>query len=150
MEEWMLVHLVAKRTEAVGGLIFYPFIVWVGMFLSRLNYFDNWQMPVGLGIVISMGALLAWSSAFVLRRSAEKLRASALHRLRMHLARVVNARERDDGLESRIEFAIKDILEVRDGAFAPFTHQPVLHALLVPFGGVGSVYLLEFLERMNI
>jgi hypothetical protein len=37
MREWLLMHLIAKRTDAVGKLIFYPFIVWFILFLSRTN-----------------------------------------------------------------------------------------------------------------
>jgi hypothetical protein len=34
------------------------------------------------------------------------------------------------------------------GAFAPFTQQPALQALLLPFGGYGSVQLVEYLMNL--
>ncbi len=73
-EEWVLIRLIAMRTEEVGKLIFYPFIVWLFLFVSRSHYFDNWPTPVGLAVVICLGAMLAWICAFLLRRSAERAR----------------------------------------------------------------------------
>ena len=72
LSEWMLIQLIAKRTEVVGNLIYYPFIVWFIIFLSRLYYFDNYHAPIGLAIVIFMCALLAWACAFMLRRARQK------------------------------------------------------------------------------
>ena len=74
LSDWMLIQLIAKRTEVVGKLIYFPFIVWVLIAVSRLRYFDNWRTPLGLAIVISLGAILAWSCTVVLRRSAEKIK----------------------------------------------------------------------------
>jgi len=37
---------------------------------------------------------------------------------------------------------------VAPGAFAPFTQQPALQALLLPFGGYGSVQLVEYLMNL--
>jgi hypothetical protein len=150
IKEWMLVHLIANRTEVVGKLIFYPFIVWFIMFISRINYFDNWQTPIGLAIVISMGAVYAWSCAFVLRRSAERARADVVHRLTTHLALVLSNKNPDQNRLKRIEFVLNEVKSIRDGAFAPFTQHPVVQALLVPFGGVGGIYLIDFFTRLNV
>ena len=40
------------------------------------------------------------------------------------------------------------IRSTREGAFAPFTQQPALHALLLPFGGYGGVQLVEYLINL--
>ena len=79
--DWMLIRLIARDTGVVGRLIFYPFIVWLVILVSRMPYFDNWRTPIGLAIVISMSAVLAWSCAFMLRRTAESIRADVLERL---------------------------------------------------------------------
>lgn len=150
IKEWILVHLIAKRTGVVGKLIFYPFIVWFIMFISRINYFDNWQFPIGLAIVISLGAVYAWSCAFVLRRSAERARADVVHRLTTHLALVLSNKNPDQNRVKRIEFVLNEVKSIRDGAFAPFTQHPVVQALLVPFGGVGGIYLIDFLTKLNV
>jgi hypothetical protein len=56
----------------------------------------------------------------------------------------------DEERIKRIEFVIKEVTEIRTGAFAPFMHHPLVQALFVPFGGVGGVYLLDFLTKMNL
>jgi len=150
MREWILIHLIAKRTDTVGKLIFYPVIVWFIIFISRSYYFDNWQTPIGLAVVISLAAVFAWSSAFVLRRSAERARKDAVHRLKTDLVSVLSQKDPDQDQVKRIEFVIKEISDVREGAFAPYTQHPAVQALAVPFGGIGGVYLIEFLTKMNI
>jgi hypothetical protein len=44
----------------------------------------------------------------------------------------------------QIAMLMNRIRETREGAFAPFSQQPALQALLLPFGGYGSVQLMEF------
>ncbi len=150
VHELMLVHLIAKHTEAVGKLIFYPFIVWSVIFISRISYFDNWQTPIGLAVVITMGALFAWSSAFILRRSAEHARMDAIHRLTTRLAAVLSNKAPEPGEAELLRHVLGEVTSVRQGAFAPFTQHPVVQAFFVPFGGIGSVYLMEFLGKLNL
>jgi hypothetical protein len=150
MKEWVLIQLIARRTDEVGKLIFYPFIVWFVMFISRIRVIDNWQTPVGLAIVLTMSALIAWSCAFLLRRSAEKARGESILRLKEQLASLMFHEKADEEKIRRIEFVIKEVNEIRSGAFAPFMQHPLVQALFVPFGGVGGVYLLEFLTKMNL
>jgi len=145
-----LIRLIATRTEALGKLIFYPFIIWLILFVARINYFDNWHLPIGLGIILSLGALYAWSSAFVLRRSAERARATTIQRLTKQLAGTLADKAEDQSLASQIEFALSEVRSSRQGAFAPFTQHPVLQALLIPFGGVGGIYLFDLLTKLNI
>jgi hypothetical protein len=151
MGEWMLVHLIASRSDAVGRLIFYPFIIWFILFISRINYFDNWQTPIGLAVVISMGAVYAWSAVFVLRRSAEKARTDAICRLASQLVGALAEEKPDQDKVKRIEFVLQEVKSIREGAFAPFSQHPAVQALFVPFGGVGGLYLIEeFLGKLNI
>ena len=42
------------------------------------------------------------------------------------------------------------IRSTREGAFAPFTQQPALRALLLPFGGYGGVQLVEYLINLKV
>lgn len=147
MGEWMLVHLIARRTEVVGRVVFYPFIVWFIMVISRLDYFDNWRTPIGLAVIITLGAVYAWSCALVLRWSAEHARQQALDRL-MKLQVSVVAAGSDAQKLKRMEFAIDSVRSNRCGAFAPYSQDPVVQALMVPFGGAG-VYLLDVLGTFN-
>jgi hypothetical protein len=148
--ELTLVQLIAMRTETIGKLIFYPFIVWFVIFVSRLDYFDNWRTPVGLAVVITMGALYAWSCAFLLRQSAERARTSVVNRLKKLLFHVLTDESRDHDMVDHIQFVINEVKSMREGAFAPVMQHPLVQALVVPFGGVGGVYLIDFFTKMNI
>ena len=143
------IRLIAMRTDVVGRLIFYPFIVWLIMFVARIDYFDNWKTPYGLAVIISLGAVLAWICAFLLRRSAEKARTCVVGRLHDVLHDEKENKNPSQALIDYIEFVIDEVRSIRQGAFAPFSQHPVLRALLVPFGGVGSIYLIDFLAKMN-
>ncbi len=147
--ELTLIRLIAMRTETVGKLIFYPFIVWFVVFISRFDYFDNWRTPSGLAVVISLGAVYAWSSAFLLRQSAERARASALGRLKDLLLANLADKDPSPSLTRHIEAVLDEVRSMRQGAFTPFTQHPLLQSLLVPFGGVGGIYLIDFLTKMN-
>ena len=147
--ELNLLHVIAARTNVVSQLIFYPFVVWLIMFAARFDYFDNWTMPYTMAVVISLGAVLAWSCAFLLRRSAEKTRGGAEGRLKQMLRDVKADQNPSQTLTSYIESALDEVTSIRAGAFVPFTQHPVLQSLLVPFGGVGGIYLVDFLAKVN-
>jgi len=145
-----LLRLIAARTEAIEKIAFFPWIVWLIIFIGRLEYFDNWSMPFPLLVTVFLGAFYAWSSAFLLRSSAEKARTRVLDRLK-ELS--FTALEEGPGGLSKITYIQRVASEVRSfkqGAFAPFTQHAAVQSLLVPFGGVGGAYLLEFLTKMSL
>jgi hypothetical protein len=145
-----LIRLIAMRTDKVGKLIFYPFIVWLVMFVSRFEYFDNWRTPLGLSVVISMGAVYTWTCAFLLRRAAEDARTCAVGRLKDILYKTLKEEKPAPDRIKHIGFVLGEIRSINQGAFAPFTQHPVVQSLLVPFGGVGGMYLIDFFRKMNI
>jgi hypothetical protein len=145
LSDWMLIRLIAKRTDVVGKFIFYPFIVWFVIFVSRLHYFDNWRTPIGLAIVISMSAVLAWSCAFMLRRVAERLRADILDRLAIE----AHAEPPIQGHKEDLQRLLNEVKAIQRGAFAPYYQNPVVNSLLVPVGGVGGMQLLDLLSKLT-
>jgi len=48
-----------------------------------------------------------------------------------------------DGLAKRFKGVIDDVVNLRQGAFAPFFEQPLVRAILVALGGAGGIQLLE-------
>ena len=48
LDYWMLIRLIARRTEVVSKLIYYPFNIWFILFVSRWSNFENWHAPIGL------------------------------------------------------------------------------------------------------
>ena len=149
LSNWMLIQLIARRTDVVGKLIFFPFIIWFLMFISRLHYFDNWRTPPGLAIVISMSAVLAWGCAVYLRSSAEKLRTVVANRLAHQLVGAYAAEPPNNAAANRIQYVLNEVKAIRTGAFASYLQQPVLQSLLVPIGGISGVKVLEFLANLG-
>jgi len=144
--ELRLLQLIAKRTEAVGKLIFYPFIVLFILFVARINYFDNWHTPLGLAAVFSLSAAYAWSCALFLRRAAENARSYAIRRLNMDLQQVHFAKDPDEKQMMRIRFAIDEIKSIREGAFLPFLQHPAIQSLLLLLSVIG-VNMLDILQK---
>jgi hypothetical protein len=47
-----------------------------------------------------------------------------------------------------IHLLMERIRNTHEGAFVPFAQQPSLQALLLPFGGYGSVQIIEYLVKL--
>ena len=48
------------------------------------------------------------------------------------------------------DVSIDQLRSLNKGAFAPWTANPVMHALLIPFGGAGIAAVLEAVATMNL
>src|SRR5262249_8108688 len=92
----------------------------------------------GIALLIVSGCAIA------LRLSAEALRARALRRLN---DRIMAVRQSQDGerLAGQLELLSRRIEELRDGAFTPFSQQPLVRTMLLPLGSFGGTALLEYL-----
>jgi len=149
LNDWIDLEFIARRTRCVSALIYYPFIVLSLMILARSSFFDDWYAPVALHVVtaVSFGVVLA--CAFALRRSAEASRRQTVTRLR---DAIVHAKGEPGGgaLASRLE-ALRDRAErLREGAFAPYSQQPLLRALLLPLLTFGGSSLFDYLSLANL
>jgi hypothetical protein len=143
LAEWLDVKFIASHTEATGKLIYWPFIVLLIMFVARNRYFDNWDFPIPLIIIFLLNSTCALCCAWMLRREAEKTRRVALDRLGKELVEATGAG--DKCRTKQLETMTEQIKSVRRGAYSPFTENPVLHAILIPSGGVSLLTLLRFL-----
>jgi hypothetical protein len=150
--QWCRIGLIAKRTRNVIGMILYPFLVMFLIVLARLSYFDNWNLPLGLALVYLVIAAYAAHCAIALRRAAEQARERAINKLNYALL------EGDEKVQSKmllpeenkliaeeIKLTIEHIKSIREGAFQPWSQQPVIKALLFPLGGGLGLALTEYL-----
>jgi hypothetical protein len=149
LNDWIDLEFVARRTRCVSALIYYPFVVLSLMILARSSFFDDWYAPVALHVVtaVSIGVVLA--CAFALRRSAEASRRQTVTRLR---DAIVHAKGEPGGapLAGQLE-ALRDRAErLREGAFAPYSQQPLLRALLLPLLTFGGSSLFDYLSLANL
>ena len=142
-------HFVARRTQAVARLVYYPFIVIALMVLSRSSLFDNWSTPIGLVIVVTSSVAIVMACAIMLRLAAERLRRRAIWRL-TNIKMKLNAQgAADSKVADQIDVMITQIRAFDTGAFAPYSQQPIVRAVLLPLTSYGGAALVEYLSIAN-
>ena len=102
-------------------------------------------------------------TAVLLRRSAEAARAKALAHYDARLLAQAQPKDSPPPVTAgaaaagptrppisaeQIKLLMERIRNTREGVFGSFTQQPALQALLLPFGGYGSVQLVEYLINL--
>lgn len=172
MDHWIDLQFVARRTRTVTRLIYYPFIVLSLLLLSRSPVFDNWRMPPAVTFMAAVSIGVALGCAVALRRAAESSRALALQEFRHELVRVSSAasapvtrpvpwfafwRPRPaisapemNCTPEQLKLLMTQIENLREGAFAPFSQQPLLKAVLLPFATVGGTALIDLLALTSV
>ncbi len=144
--EWSEIKLIAKRTEGISQLVYYPIFVALLLIASRSNYFDNWNLPVGLAFVISLSILLVICCAFLLRKSANNAKAASLRKIRRHKEELLeDGHKLSEEIIKRVEYYENQISSIKEGAFLPITEQPWVQAATLLFGGGGSLILFEMM-----
>ena len=148
LDDWIAMHFVARRTHTVARLVYYPFIVISLLVLSRSTVFDNWGMSTFLVVALSCSVLIVIGCAIALRAGAESLRRAAIWRLTN--AKILLSKD-DVGKHTanQIDVMIGQIRAFNTGAFAPYSQQPLVRALLLPLTSFGGSTLVEYLSIAN-
>ncbi|MDR4461151.1 MAG: hypothetical protein MRJ67_11640 [Nitrospirales bacterium] len=131
-----------QLTEVVGTLIYYPFIIVLIMIVSRSSFFDDWDLPISLLIVLGSNIGLAIFSAFHFRQTAEHARGRVLNNLSSMLSTNSGSREK-----SQVQKVINEVQNFKKGSFCPFAEQPILKAFAIPSGGYFLMIFIEYLGR---
>lgn len=127
-----IIIMVAKRTQEVDKLIYYPLIAIMLILFARINYFDNLDFPLSIGITFATSITLLIFAGFKLRSEAEQLRTVVIERAEQ----LVDANT-----------TIQKIRSINYGAFYPMLEQPVMRALLLILASLGlfaSEYIMVF------
>jgi hypothetical protein len=160
--DYVDLQLSVRVTEGIGEIVLYPFVLIVLIFAARSRLFDNWTMPWSAFAVCAFGLGLVVLSALLLRSTAERIRRHAIEQLTVvevgttsAAAKMANAQSPENaaGASNKETACTREQIEtmrrvaenIREGAFAPLGDQPIVKALLLPFGGAGAVGLLEYL-----
>ncbi|MCA9458537.1 MAG: hypothetical protein KC587_17855, partial [Nitrospira sp.] len=131
-----------QLTEVVGTLIYYPFIIVLVMIVSRSSFFDDWDLPISLLIVIGSNIGLAVFSAFHFRQTAENARGRVLNTL----SSMLSTNSSSPG-KAQVQKVISEVQNFKKGAFCPFAEQPILKAFAIPSGGYFLMLFIEYLGR---
>ena len=145
--EWIDLEFVARRTRCVGALVYYPFIVLSLLLLARSSFFDDWYTPPSTAVLATLSFAIVLGCAFALRRAAE---ASRRHALAQMQDAVLRAKAQGGVLVDQLETLSTRMRDLREGAFAPYSQQPLLKAVLLPLMTVGGSSLFDYLALANL
>lgn len=146
VDNWLDVEFFSRLSEPVTTLIYYPFCILALMIAARSEIFEKWDTPPGLLIVFLFCFLFAIYCAMLLRHSAEKVRRGNLQKLN-HILMAAKGAEKHPAAAAQLEQMIRMIESTQNGAFAPFTQQPFVKGLLLPFGSGGIVAIVDILHN---
>ena len=146
---WLDVRLIAAVTRPVGNLVWYPVVVLILIALARHPLFDAWSLPPALILVMALAIAYAVGCAWTLRRAAEGVREDAVHQLSAALLRAQGRADAKECLEP-LRTMLAAVVAARDGAFRPFSQQPVVQALLTLVSSVSGLALLEYSSLANL
>jgi hypothetical protein len=142
LQEYISFRIIASRSEAVGKLIYYPFLILFLLIVARSGFWDRWDWPPSMMLIFGLNAAYAVYAVLSLRKAAEEARKVFLRRLNAKLLKAIGDKEKEGA--DQIRELIKDVESCDEGAFAPVTQQPVIRAIMMPFGGAGLVTLLNY------
>jgi hypothetical protein len=146
MGDWLSIRFIARHTEYVSRLIWYPFVVTMLLVVARSKLFANWDMPLALVGVFATSLIITLIGAYLLNQTAELVRKDTIDRLKQKLLRAKG----EGPMERAIQIAqiLDEVQTINQGAFLPFWQHPAVKAVLAAFGGVGGLSLLGYFLTM--
>ena len=159
--QWLRINIIAKRTEVIGKMIIYPFVIFALLLISRNKFFDNWTWTIPLILVVSLTIFITLYYAFVLFYDANVARKQTITHLHEERLELMNTQIPSDFdaandrktklIEQKLKYIddiIEDLKHLKRGAFAPIGNNPLLIAILAPLGGLGSIAILQHLPQL--
>lgn len=138
---WIAMQFIARRTEVVSNLVFFPFVLLALLLISLSAAFDRWDTPAGVLGILLLCAALAIGPALMLRRSARHAKARILERLDRERLRW---RSEEGEHRSLLLRDLRDRVDsLRRGAFRDWYNEPVVKALLSVVA-VGAMVLNQY------
>ncbi len=150
LNEWIDLRLIAELSERVGRLIYYPFIVFFVLLLSRNAWWDHWSWSLPLMVIFCLNLVFAVTAALILQKTAHTARQIGLERLQKKINKLRSDKpktppQKADYTIEQLNDLVTEIRDLKTGAFGSFWQSPVLGALLVPSGGTLALQLISYL-----
>lgn len=143
LSQYVHFQIVVRVTERISHLIYLPLGMILAILIGRSRIFDQFGIPLSLIIVFAIAVVYLLLMVYQLRQSAEKLRGVFLAYYESAEVLVRSSAQKSD--EVQLDRLLSLIRNERKGIYATFAHQPALAALLLPFGGMSGVQIIEFL-----
>jgi hypothetical protein len=134
----------ARRSKCITTLLYGPFLIIALIVVSHSPLLAHYGRSIPALVTMGLAVLIVIGCVVALRISAEATRIEARRRLTERLIRAKGV-SNDAPFAGQLELVLRRIEELRDGAFSPFTQQPVVRAMLLPLGGLGGTALLNYL-----
>ena len=142
-QRWRTMDLVVRRTEIVGPIIVLPFLLLPLLMLARSTVFEGWVWTLTILAIYAVLAVYMLVQALRFQFEADKAKRRILDDLDVHRHKLAVA---DEAVQSkRLEMVIKEINDIHEGAFVPWTRHPILQSVALPSGGLGLITLLDLL-----
>jgi hypothetical protein len=138
---WLDLRLIARRTTAVAQLVWYPSVIIAALaLLSLTSDFKDLQFANN-PLALLVGAAFVIASAVALRRSAEFWRGKVRHQLEDERLRAQGSA--NDRSATQLDSLLERVKSLNEGAFAPYSEQPIVRAVLVPAITYGATLGLQ-------
>jgi hypothetical protein len=141
LADWVDLRFLAERTRSITQLVYFPFLALAVLIFSRSPLFDD--SAISLTLVIGQAANLAIIIGAVLayRSTAEYARRLACKHV---TTRIIAAKGRgDDAIADQLERLLAEMRDLSEGAFAPWSSQPLVRAVLLPLLTYGGTLLVH-------
>jgi len=144
LDEWIDTQLIADLTEPVGHIVYWPFLGFLLLLLARNSWWDHWTWPWPLVAIFGINIALTSASYIILRRAALDAQKAGVESLKVK----VGQKQRQVAPSvlvhesNQATMLLEEINNVRRGAFAPLSKNPLVGGLLVNSSGVVLIELL--------
>jgi hypothetical protein len=142
---WLNLRLIAWRTGRVSSLIWYPSLMLAAMAVAALTveFGELGFASNPIALIISAGFIVG--AAVMLRRAAEAWRSDVIFRLDDGRLFALGTPEAKPGSD-QLDRLVKRVRSLSAGAFAPYSQQPLVRAVLVPAITYGATLGLQYLH----
>ncbi len=142
LSPWIALKVVAEHADLAMRLVLYPMVVLVVLVVARVPWFDTISMPASILIVYLIFAFYVFFDAFGIQRAADVARHRAHDYYQARLDANRSASDPDPRACAELRFLLRQVSQLRDGAFKPLPARPLVRMALLPFGALG-IGLLE-------
>jgi hypothetical protein len=141
LADWIDLRFLAERTRSVTQLVYLPFLTWAVLIFSRSPLLDNFPTPLALVLAQAAGLAVIIGSMLAYRSTAEYARRVSCRHV---MNRIVAAKGSGaDAIADQLDRLLTEMRELREGAFAPWSSQPIVRAVLLPLLTYGGGVLLH-------
>lgn len=144
---WVKIQIIAKRTSVISNSLYFPYFALFILLLSRHQIIDDWTWSLPACVLMGLSILAVTLCVISMQFQARKTRSHILEQLDTKL---VEAKMKGDETESsQIEFIIRKIQSINEGAFKPFFQNPVFNSIAIPLSGLGTVEIINILTKLT-